>query len=77
MVVSSIDFDLSRSTFGERGGSTRLPSAFIHFLDECLFGDSTLAFLTISTFLAELKGSEVFYLLALLVNFGDGYIEII
>jgi hypothetical protein len=35
------------STFGERGAAILFPSALVHFLDEFLFGDSTLAFLSI------------------------------
>jgi hypothetical protein len=75
VVVSSVGLFLS-STRGERGAATLLPEALIHFLDEPLGGDSILAFLTIS-FLPELNGSEPFYLVAFLVNLGDGYIEII
>ena len=75
VVVSSFDFYFS-STLGERGADTLLPSAFIHFLDDLGPGDSTLAFFTIS-FLPELKGSEPFLFVTFLVNFGDGYIEMI
>lgn len=66
----SIVFDLS-SNFGDRAGVAFDPSALIH-LDDFLTGDSkVVAFLIY--FLFVKSASTEFYLLALRVNFGEGW----